>query len=57
MSKGLKVLSELKEYWLNHLPLSVKDGLRIVKVLEKELIESEKKDLILLLLLIVQLQH
>lgn len=36
MSKGLEALKELREYWLNHLPLSVKDGLRIVKVLEKE---------------------
>ena len=36
MSKGLEALKELKEYWLNHLPLSAKNGLRIVKVLEKE---------------------
>lgn len=33
---ALEALNDLREYWLNHLPLSVKDGLKIVKVLEKE---------------------
>ena len=37
-----KELEKLKEYWLNHLPLSVKDGLRIVKVLEKKLTRLEE---------------
>jgi hypothetical protein len=42
MNKGLEELKELREYWLNHLPLSVKDGLRIVKVLGKELKDYEQ---------------
>ena len=37
-----KESEKLKEYWLNHLPLSVKDGLRIVKVLEKKLTRLEE---------------
>ena len=37
MSKGLKAIKKLKEYWLNHLPLSVRQGLKIVSTLEKEL--------------------
>ena len=37
MSKGLKATEKLKEYWLNHLPLSVNQGLKIVSTLEKEL--------------------
>lgn len=42
MNDSLEALKELKEYWLNHLPLSVKDGLRIVKVLEEEIKEKEE---------------
>lgn len=33
---ALEALNKLREYWLNHLPLSVNAGLRIVEVLEKE---------------------
>ncbi len=40
---ALEALNDLREYWLNHLPLSVKDGLKIVKVLEKELKDKENK--------------
>ena len=41
MSKGLEELGRLKQYWNNEIPLSHRDGLKIVSNIEKELKDYE----------------
>ena len=40
--KDKTVLNKLREYWLNHVPLSVKDGLNITSRLDKVIDERDQ---------------
>lgn len=40
--KDKTVVNKLREYWLNHIPLSVKDGLNIAARLDKVIDERDQ---------------
>lgn len=42
MNKGLKTLEKLRQYWNNNIPLSVRQGLKIVSTLEEELKDKDE---------------